>query len=214
MIKAVVFDLDDTLFPEIEYVKSGFKAIETYLGVPGTYEKLYDLFCKDKNNVYQRMGFSEELCLKCIEIYRNHYPDITLPDQSQSMLLKFKSLGYKLGIITDGRPIGQRNKIIALGLDSLVDYIIVTDELGGIEFRKPHKKSFEIMCKNLNVKYNEMIYVGDNPKKDFFISSILPIKTVQVKSKSLYSDKEYSGGIIPQYRIDSLEELLCIDLIN
>lgn len=54
MIKAVIFDLDDTLCPEIEYVKSGFRKIAKAYDDSALYEKLYSLFLLDRNNVYQR----------------------------------------------------------------------------------------------------------------------------------------------------------------
>ena len=167
MIKAVIFDLDDTLCPEIEYVKSGFKAISKEFKDEKLFDLLYSLFKSDRANVYQRAGFSDEEIKKCIEIYRNHKPELTLGKDARDVLLYLKTLGIKLGIITDGRPEGQRNKIEALGLSEYVDCIIVTDELGGVEFRKPNTKAFEIMKEKLSVEFREMIYVGDNPIKDF-----------------------------------------------
>ena len=167
MIKAVIFDLDDTLCPEIEYVKSGFKAISKEFKDEKLFDLLYSLFKSDRANVYQRAGFSNEEIKKCIEIYRNHKPELTLSKDARDVLLYLKSLGIKLGIITDGRPEGQRNKIEALGLSEYVDCIIVTDELGGVEFRKPNTKAFKIMKEKLSVEFREMIYVGDNPIKDF-----------------------------------------------
>ena len=60
MIKAVVFDLDDTLIPEIEYVKSGFCAIAKEFGDEKISDMLWTLFEEDRNNVYQRAGFLKE----------------------------------------------------------------------------------------------------------------------------------------------------------
>lgn len=56
--------------------------------------------------------------------------EIELYDCARNLILCLKNKGIKLGTITDGRPEGQHNKIIALGLDGLVDDIIITDELG------------------------------------------------------------------------------------
>lgn len=207
MIKAVVFDLDDTLYSEIEYVKSGFRSIADDLNNPDIYNILWDLFKADKKNVYQRAGFNDELCKHCISIYRNHMPTISLPEESKDILDFLKGYGIKLGIITDGRPEGQHNKIKALGLDKLVDEIIVTDELGGIEYRKPNKTAFKLMSEKLNVEYDEMIYVGDNPEKDFYIGSVLPITTVRLINSGIYGDKPYLGECREHYKIDSLEEL-------
>lgn len=209
MIKAIVFDLDDTLIPETEYVKSGFRAIAKEFGSE-LYEKLWKLFCEDRKNVYQRAGFSEEQCKRCIEIYRNHFPDIKLDKETEETLVSLKEKGYKLGIITDGRPGGQRNKIKALGLDKVMDYIIVTDELGGGEFRKPNPKAFEVMREKLQVEFDEMMYVGDNPKKDFYIGSVYPITTVRVLDDGLYNENSYYKGIREKYQINEVCKMRCL----
>ena len=94
-------------------------------------------------------------------------PDIALYDGVAEMIRDLKSKGIKVGIITDGRPEGQRNKIKALGLDSLIDDIIITDELGGIQFRKPCDIAFRIMQNRWRLPYEQIVYVGDNPNKDF-----------------------------------------------
>ncbi len=207
MIKAIVFDLDDTLIPETEYVKSGFRAIAEEFGSE-LYEKLWKLFCEDRKNVYQRAGFSEEICKRCIEIYRNHFPDIRLDKSTEEVLLNLKKNGYKLGVITDGRPVGQRNKIKALALDKIMDCIIVTDELGGEEFRKPNPKAFELMREKLNVEFYEMMYVGDNPKKDFYIGSIYPITTVRLFNQGIHSNVEYFENIREKKRVLKISDLI------
>lgn len=207
MIKAVIFDLDDTLIPEIEYVKSGFRAIADYFNNNSLYNKLYDLFETDRQNVYQRAGFSEEKCKKCIEIYRSHMPDISLDDETYALLSELKSKGYLMGIITDGRPEGQQNKIKALGLDKIMDCIIVTDEVLGIDFRKPSVKAFELMREKLGVGFNEMMYVGDNPAKDFYVGSIYPITTIQIVNDNLYKDNEFYKNVFPVHKIKLLGEV-------
>ena len=190
MIKAVVFDLDDTLIPEIEYVKSGFCAIAKEFGDEKISDMLWTLFEGDRNNVYQRAGFLKEECKRCIEIYRSHKPKLILSDEVQELLLQLKNKGIKLGIITDGRPEGQWNKIYALGLEKVIDKIIVTDELGGEEFRKPNPKAFELMREDLDVEFHEMIYVGDNPTKDFQAPQQLGMQCALVENPvGLYNEE-------------------------
>ena len=191
MIKVIVFDLDDTLIPEIEYVKSGFKAIAEAYNDYNIYNRLLSLFMENKKDVYQRAGFTQDECKNCIKIYRQHKPTITLSNEVNETLLLLKQRGYKLGIITDGRPEGQWNKIYALELDNVIDEVIVTDELGGIEFRKPNCKAFELMRKKFDVKYSEMIYIGDNLSKDFIAPIKLGMKCLYYKNESgLYFDKK------------------------
>lgn len=210
MIKAFVFDLDDTLYPEMEYVKSGFKAIAEDFEDRNIYDKLISLFNEDKADVYQRAGFNDKQCKRCIEVYRKHMPDIHLSEDVKDTLKTLKQRGYKLGIITDGRPEGQRNKIKALGLNNIMDYIIVTDELGSTEYRKPNPKAFELMKDKLGVEFNEMCYIGDNPQKDFFIKSIYSIKVIQLLKNSFYSKGKYKGNIKPDNIVSSLKEVIDI----
>ena len=207
MIKAIIFDLDDTLYYEIDYVKSGFMAIAKDFGDESIAIKLMSLFEQDKKNVYQRYGFSKEDCDKCIKIYRSHKPEISLSNETKETISDLKARGYKLGIITDGRPEGQWNKIYALGLEKMVDQIIVTDELGGVEFRKPNPKAFELMQELLDVEFCEMMYVGDNPAKDF----IAP-KNLGMEYRYFYSDNgqyyDNDKKVYSDVKITKLSEIL------
>jgi len=220
-IKAVVFDLDDTLYPEIDYVKSGFyevgKEIEKRFGVKNAFNKLYKYFLHNKNNVYGRVlrdfgvAFKESDIFDLVKIYRTHIPKLSLTDEVKNTILSLRKQVLKIGIITDGRPFQQYAKIQALGLDKIVDTIIVTDGLGGIEYRKPNPTAFKKMCKILCIQPEEMVYVGDNPKKDFAIKKYLSIKTVMVKS-GLYQQENYLYDIQPDVIIDYLFELLNVEL--
>ena len=102
-----------------------------------------------------------------MKVYREHTPTIFLNSGVAEFIATLKSKGIKVGIITDGRPIGQRNKLKALGLEEMVDDIIVTDELGGEQFRKPCDIAFRIMQRKWRVPFEQMMYVGDNADKDF-----------------------------------------------
>ena len=115
-------------------------------------------------------------------IYRYQIPDIHLYAGVKELLRELKGQGFLLGIITDGRPEGQRAKIKALDLEGMVDHIIVTDELGGAEFRKPNPLAFETMKEKLDVEYSEMCYVGDNINKDFIAPQKLGMRSIWFKN--------------------------------
>lgn len=106
------------------------------------------------------------------------------------MLARLKAQGKKLGIITDGRVEGQKNKIAALGLKKLVDDIIITDALGGIEFRKPNEAAFRLMQEKWQLPFKKMIYIGDNPQKDFIAPEKLRMQSMFFCNlDGLYSNK-------------------------
>ena len=186
-LKAVIFDLDDTLYGEKEYVRSGYKAIAKVIPqVENAAEKLWRLFEEKKPAIDELLKQenieSEEIKQLCLQTYRHQNPDIGLYEGIEEMLKELKDQGLKLGIITDGRPEGQRAKIQALKLEKLVDEIIVTDEFGGSEFRKPNPLAFSTMKNRMNLEYHEMCYVGDNIKKDFISPEKLGMRSIHFKN--------------------------------
>lgn len=187
-LKAIVFDLDDTLYGEKQYVRSGYRAIAQSLPqVEGMAEKLWRAFEEKKpaiDAVLTAEGLAtEEIKEFCLSVYRWHQPDILFYEGVKDLLCQLRADGYKLGVITDGRPEGQRAKIKALGLDALVDHIIVTDELGGVEYRKPNKTAFVQMQAQLGVPFGEMCYVGDNIKKDFIAPEMLGMRSIWFQNR-------------------------------
>ena len=140
-----------------------------------------------------------------MEKYRLHKPRICLYDGVLDMLENLRNKGIKIGIITDGRPDGQRNKIESLDLKDKVDDIIITDELGGIQFRKPCDIAFRIIQNRWRLLSNEILYVADNPTKDFQAPKQLGMKYLWFKNKEgLYINQEDSES---KYSIVSLKEL-------
>ena len=190
-IKGVIFDLDDTLYSEKQYIRSGFRKIAEYLGALDAEVKLWEYFCQKNPAVdlyLEERGLMEKK-EHCLKTYREQMADITLYDGIVDMLSALKAKGIKLGIITDGRVEGQKNKIKALGLEKIIDDIIITDELGGPQFRKPNDISFRIMQKRWNIPFEQLIYVGDNPVKDFIAPCSLGMNSLFFKNEDgLYSN--------------------------
>ena len=168
----VIFDLDDTLYSEKEYVRSGYKAIaEAFPEFYGLEQKMWNAFEQRLNAidvVLNEMGiYDESIHRECLKIYREHFPKITLYNGVREMLQTIRVQSKIIGLITDGRPKGQRNKIQALSLERMVDRIIITDELGGIQYRKPNEMAFKIMQDTYKIPFEKMVYIGDNQSKDF-----------------------------------------------
>ncbi len=197
--KGVIFDLDDTLYSEKQYVKSGYKKITEYIGHQEAEEKLWNYFLEGKPAIdaYLKEIGAENKKAECLDIYRSQIPEINLYDGVVELFQSLKENDIKVGIITDGRPEGQRNKIKALGLEELVDDIIITDELGGVQFRKPNDISFRIMQCRWRVPFEQMVYIGDNLAKDFQAPRQLGMQGIYYKNKDgLYSVAEYESYTI------------------
>jgi len=226
-LKAVIFDIDDTLISEYDFVLSGYKKVCEKLckepDIPLSYEELYDtlldisrggfLFVYDR--LFDRLGIDRDLpenrerIKDLIRIYQTHDPDIRLYDDVDETLTELKKRGCRLGIVSDGDPARQRKKLKVCDAEKYFDCVIITDELGGEEFRKPDPRSFEKLEKELKTDLKDMIYVGDNPSKDFYLKKVLPIKTARIiRPRGIYTDREYREGIKEDYRLETLKDIL------
>ena len=190
-IDSVIFDLDDTLFSEKDYVKSGFRKISQYFSqIPNLNEELWNAFeagLPAIDYVFAKHNLIENKDT-ALNIYRFHIPQIELYEGVSEMISRIREM-KSVGIITDGRPEGQRAKLEALKLD--VDEVIITDELGGIQYRKPNKAAFVLMAERLRTPYDRMVYIGDNIKKDFDAPLDLGMKAIHFDNQDgLYAKKE------------------------
>lgn len=185
-MKLIAFDLDDTLFSEQEFVQSSWryiaKSLNAKYGLPYSVmiEKMsnagnafdsLDTYLKDNLNTSEREGIEW-----MITTYRNHRPDIQLPDEAVNLLEKLIDEGHTIAIVTDGRSNTQRNKINSLGLDRYVaaDKILISQEIGG-------DKLSGIPFKMLDrLEPSSKCYVGDNPAKDFFWPNKLGWTTIML----------------------------------
>lgn len=192
-MEAVIFDLDDTLYSEKMYVRSGYQAVAAaFAQVDKMSEKLWNAFENGIPAIDHVLTEEGLLCqenkAKALSVYRNHIPKIELyPGIRQ--LLESLSAEKKLGMITDGRPEGQWAKIEALQIGCYFDKIIVTDDLGGPEFRKPNEIAFRLMQQALDVPFDKMVYIGDNIRKDFIAPQSLGMQAIYFNN----SDGLYRG---------------------
>jgi putative hydrolase of the HAD superfamily len=181
----VAFDLDDTLFPERAFVRSGFRMVSEYLQregfasepLIGRMEALFNAGARDHvfDTVLAEAGIAPTAALirRLVEIYRSHClpegpvkPDIQLYPDAERALGRFRVRGLKLGLVTDGPLAAQKAKVDALGLADVLDVVTLTDERGQ-EFWKPNPQVFREMADRFHLDPQSCVYVGDNPSKDF-----------------------------------------------
>ena len=220
MVKVVLFDLDDTLISEDQYIKSGYghisKVFAQRYGIPReqTEQELYYLYLKDAKNVFNRflegkgIPYTPLDIKEFVEEYRNHIPKISYYEDVLLTVSKLKQKGIRIGVISDGYLSTQKKKADVLQLYDIFEKVIFTDKLGK-EYWKPSPKAFEIMKEFFDVGYEEMMYVGDNPAKDFYIKELLSINTVRIyRDNSVYKNTAYFHMVEENIKIKSLTELL------
>ncbi len=205
----VVFDLDDTLYNEIDYLKSAYIFIAKKVD-PSNWKQLYSFMFslyRNKENVFDIISEKHSISkTELIESYRNHKPNITLFDGVLNVFKAIINKGAKIGIITDGRNIAQTNKIEALKIKQFIDCICISENIGT---EKPSENNFKFIQDNLPAK--TYYYLGDNLKKDFIAPNTLGWKTIALIDNGLNihsnSFKYLKSPHLPDNFILSIKEL-------
>lgn len=220
MISTIVFDMDDTLYDERDYYKSGFAAIAELVSgrdkEPSAEKIAAALWAqfeaknynKTFNTAFDKLGiaYDDVFIAELIEFFRSHKPDIELPDDSRQVL-ELLSGKYTLGLVTDGFLPAQKLKVEALGIADYFKCIIYTEELGRDSW-KPSPAGFEKLLEILNVGGTECIYVGDNARKDFIAPNGLGFTTVQVvRPAGIHKKPPPSPEAAAGHVIQSISEL-------
>lgn len=201
MISAVLFDLDDTLYPEADFYRAGFGAVAAELerrgvgNAPAIGIALEELHFRGPrslvfNNAATQLGFPPAWVPEIVAVFRAWDPELHLYPDCPEILPGLRKR-YRLGIVTDGHAAAQRKKIRALGVEALVDAIVVADELGR-EFWKPHPLPFHTCCRMLGVPPEQCVFVGDSPERD-----ILGARGAGLYSIRLRRGDAYFAGVEP-----------------
>ena len=198
--QVVVFDLDDTLFRERGFCRSGFRFlcdpekytisdITPYPSSEEFKELVFKMECELENRRNPFLPFEEYLTPRCtsqpfdlqphIEAYRNHLPDkLNFAEGAEATLKSLAERGIRMALITDGRSGTQRRKIEALGITNFIspELILISEETG---FDKHSKEMFASIVRHFP-EASGFYYVGDNPLKDFYFPNLLGWTSVSV----------------------------------
>ncbi|EKB55414.1 HAD family hydrolase [Bergeyella zoohelcum] len=207
--KCVIFDLDDTLMYEIDYLKSAYQEIAKKISID-EYDAMISLYRQGKDvflYLEQKFGIEKQILLN---MYREHFPNIVLTNDTLEVLNSLHNKGYILGLITDGRSVTQRNKIKALGIENFFSEIVISEEFGT---EKPNRKNYEIFHQ-YSVK--DYFYIGDNIKKDFITPNCLGWKTICLLNQgyNIHSQdfEKFTEEYQPHYKIKNIKKVLSIIL--
>ena len=236
-IKLIGFDLDDCLFDSTGLSENArIKGIEAMidLGLEINHQeainiiheivkeygsnssKHYDYFMRRLLHQKKKMNISfndhyKYIAGAVIAYHQEKVDSVKLYDDVEESLLKLREMGLKSIIISDGNPIKQNEKILRLGLDKLIDFIFISDEIG---IKKPNPKLFEYSLKKAGVNSSEAIYIGDRIDMD-----IVPAKKCNIHSIYIHRGGKYDfnkTGLTPKeenkpdYEISSFKEIFKI----
>jgi putative hydrolase of the HAD superfamily len=220
--RAVVFDLDDTLYPEREYVRGGFEAVARWasesLGEKpqAVFDELWAMFeagvRRDTFDRWlQRRGRAPEAeRAEMIEAYRRHRPRLA-PYPDVVPALEGLHGKARLGLITEGPRAVQDAKLDALGLRSWFDKVVVLGEEERTDW-KPSRLPFDRWLQGSEIRPETAVYLGDNPAKDFLAARRAGWASIRVRrSDGLHRQEEPLGPEArPDREISDLQSLTSI----
>jgi putative hydrolase of the HAD superfamily len=217
MIKAIFFDLDNTL---IDFIKMKHMSIEAAASamidaglkrekgkIVKSLFKLYDNIGYEDQTVFQKYLKKEKsldfrILANAINAYRRvrtgflePYPHVT------STLLRLREKGIKLAIVTDAPNLKAWIRLTAMKIDHFFDLVVAFEDTKEL---KPSKKPFIFALNQLQLKPEECLMVGDMPERDIKGAKKLGIKTCLAK----YGNRPPSATAHPDYEINDISELL------
>jgi putative hydrolase of the HAD superfamily len=218
LIKAILFDLDDTLLDRTtslaEFVKEHYQrfklvhvAYETYhrrfmeldergyAAKPQMFQALIDAFAIPASVEALLADFEQRAWLSC-----------TLLPDAATVLAELRVRGYKLGVITNGEEWSQMRKLTVAGLLPLLDLIVIS---GNEQVKKPDPLIFLRAAERLAVRPDECVFVGDHARNDIYGASAVGMRTVWYCGDQQWPAEQ---AVAPDYTIRSLGDLLGLEL--
>jgi len=210
----IVFDLDEVLYDEKTYVISGFRTVSEFLEKDEAIPKkiIFEYLKRRLKNCRERIFndlldnfriYSQKNLKKCISVYRTHTPKIKLYSDAKDCLKRLKD--YPLYIVTDGNKIVQKNKIKALNLENHIKKAILTSNYG-LRNSKPSTFCFQKICDMEKTLPTNLVYIGDDPHKDFVGLKREGFKTIRL-FKGRFKNERLSKEFEADYKIKSLKEI-------
>jgi putative hydrolase of the HAD superfamily len=188
--RAILLDLDDTLYAERTYFESGLAAVADFVAGDDPAEQRNwrrQLFADVRD--HGRKGALDRIPAPSdrrpdgwrttlLHIYRTHRPELTAFPDVDGFIARARLEGWRLGLVTDGKSCVQRRKLEALALDVRLDAVVCSDD---IDAPKPAVEPFLAAAALLDVPPESCVYVADDPSKDFIGPHSLGMGSVQLR---------------------------------
>jgi len=186
--RAIVFDLDDTLYPYHAFVRSGLAAVAQRVSAEYGLSFMRVLRVLRRGLVECRGWEVQMMCAvfglpvtavpELVTIMRSHRPKLRLPGETRRVLKSLRS-DWRIGVLTNGSPEIQRRKIAALGVGALVDHAWCAEECGAAT-GKPAPEVFRTALARMNVTADRTVFVGDDRQADIDGAAAVGMKTIHL----------------------------------
>ena len=219
MIKAVIFDLDNTLvdffYMKNQAVDAAIKGmIESGLKV-GHNEAKKEIF-----DIYEKQGYEYQEVLNqfIISVYGSiNYKILaagivsyriakeksllTYPNVGKT-LISISKMGLKLGLITDAPSREAWTRLYAVGLHNIFDQVVTSDDTKQF---KPSAAPFNLILKYFQISANESIMVGDWPERDLEGAKNVGMRTAFAKYGA---SSDTNGYEIADITLNDISEII------
>lgn len=192
----VVVDLDDTLFPQAEYLAGAATAVgaaATAAGVDGA--RVHEALVRELAAGSDAGGTIDRALLAAgvpaadlpglvpglVDAFTRHQPDRLTPYPGVPEALEALAAVTPLGCLTDGNPVIQQAKLAATGLLPLLPTVLVTDTLGGRAARKPAPVGLLALAEAMGVPADRLLVIGDRPGKDVAVAAAVGAWSIRIR---------------------------------
>jgi putative hydrolase of the HAD superfamily len=227
MLRAIFFDIDDTLystseFSEIARSNAIDAMIEAGLGLPreqllveldevirefsSNYEHHFDkLLLRIPKRFYKGVNTAILVAAGVIAYHETKVRQLAPYEDAFEVLRLLSKTNLILGIITEGLEVKQAEKLLRMRITPFLSPsgIFISDQLG---ISKPNPKLYQRACSDLNIKPSETMYVGDNPRYDIDPPNALGMITVRMRRGGKYQNEQ--GETKPAREVQNYWDLL------
>lgn len=211
--RAVLFDLDDTLYPVVQFLMSGFRAVAAHVEAAWGHESaavlgvLNSAYGSDRGHevdvLAARLSLPPGAADTLVALIRTHPPAIRLAARVVATLEGMRA-SWRVGVVTNGRPDIQARKIAALGLRPLVDTVVLAAE-HGTGAGKPEAAPFLAACRALGVTASQTVFVGDDLRCDIAGARSVGMPTIWLPGRR--ARRRESGVALADLILPSLDRV-------
>ncbi len=218
-IRAAVFDLDNVLYDEKDYVFPALRKIARFIAgycrfsedaiyfmLISDFNKKGSMYPRLFNDILDDLRLDQSLIKEILRLYAQADPKLEFFPETKNVLLTLRDLGIKLALVTNGGVQIQRNKIRLLDAEKYFDAVLYAREIErGND--KPDPQVYWAALQKLGVEGGETICVGDNPFTDFYGAKQLGMRTIRVlygEFKDVHLSEEYEAD----FSVNNIAELI------